>query len=494
MSSSRYSEGNPDCPLCMSSQLNELRLLRSVLNNGPAVVLVWRFDEKWPIHFASNNVSQFGYAAEDLLSGRLSWWNIVHPDDASRLRTDVVEHRDSASDEFHQSYRLVTAEGVVRWVEDHTAVIRNQQGKATHFQSILLDITERKFMAEAYENLVNESLQGLLILEGRHIVFANPAFCRMTGYILDILHGMSEEDLANAIHPDFRDKVWGSFERRLRGELPPSRYEAKLFRADGSEIWVEVFAKRIMHRGYPAIHATLVDITERKRTEAALLQSHERLRVLRRRLADTEERQRRFIAGELHDRVGQILTVMGMNINTMSKRVAAECRKPFLIRGLDQAHKQLEEVADTVRDIMGELRPPLLDEYGLVSALRWLAERTASRCAIDIRVREDINDVRLPNNHEIALFRVAQESLTNILKHAQATRAIISLTQGSGTLVLEIEDDGEGFDYKNHNSPNGWGLLGMEERVKGIGGRFRIRSRPGEATCITVEIPQEVGP
>lgn len=375
----------------------------------------------------------------------------------------------------------------------NNAVSAAEQDEATHFQSIVLDVTERKFMAEAYENLVNESLQGLLILEGRHIVFANPAFCRMTGYCIDALRGMSEEDLANSIHPDFRDKVWGLFERRMRGESPPSRYEAKLIRADGSEICVEVFAKRIMHRGFPAVHATLVDITERKRTEEALLQSHERQRVLRRRLADTEERQRRFIAGELHDRVGQILAVMGMNINAMSKRVAAECRKPFLMQGLDEALDHIEEIADTVRDIMGELRPPLLDEYGLVAALRWLAERTASRCAIDIRVRENVDDLRLPNDREIALFRVAQESLTNILKHAHASHAIISLTQHTGTLVLEIEDDGEGFDYKNHNSPNCWGVLGMEERVRGIGGRFRIRSRPGEGTHINVEVPQELG-
>lgn len=234
------SEGNPHCPLCMSSQTNELRLLRSVLNNGPAVVLIWRFEEGWPVQFVSDNVSQFGYAAEDLLSGRLSWWDIAHPDDAFRRRADVVERRSSRSDEFQQSYRLVTAEGVVRWVEDHTSIIRNEQDQATHFQSIVLDVTERKFMAEAYENLVSESLQGLLILEGRHIVFANPAFCRMTGYSIDALRGMSEEDLANSIHPDFRDKVWGSFERRMRGESPPSRYEAKLIRADGSEICVEV--------------------------------------------------------------------------------------------------------------------------------------------------------------------------------------------------------------------------------------------------------------
>ena len=220
--------------------------------------------------------------------------------------------------------------------------------------------------------------------------------------------------------------------------------------------------------------------------------SYDQLRSLATRISQVEETERRNIARELHDSVGQNLTALSININmlrSISPRESVETFTPFL----DDSQKLIEHTSGQIRNIMAELRPPELDDYGLVAALRWYAGGFAARNQIETQLPSDDLDPRPSGQVEIALFRIAQEALTNIAKHAQASQVVINLSQGAGILRMTIADDGIGFNPLAQISDRGrksWGLLNLKERAESIGGQMQIESQLGSGTRLTVEVPR----
>ena len=215
----------------------------------------------------------------------------------------------------------------------------------------------------------------------------------------------------------------------------------------------------------------------------------ERRRLLSRRLLHVQELERRTIARELHDEVGQALTAIKINLQSIE-------RSPKL--GLDRVQDSLaivEALVARIRDLSLDLRPAMLDDWGLYAAVRWYAGRQAERAGITIRVRGNVGDERLPSDVETTCFRVVQEAVTNALRHARATRLDIRLSRDPTHIGVEVVDDGAGFDVHDarHAANHGesLGLLGMEERVRLLGGEITLSSRPGAGTTITVSLPTD---
>lgn len=240
------------------------------------------------------------------------------------------------------------------------------------------------------------------------------------------------------------------------------------------------------------------DITERKRTEEALQQYAERLRALAAQMAEVAEDERQRLARELHDQVGQNLTALGINLNIIRTQMPEEAAAPVRSR-LDDSLSLVEQTAARVRDVMADLRPPVLDDYGLVAALHWYGEQFARRTDIATAVEGEEPVPRLAARVENALFRIAQEALTNVVKHAQATHVTVTVEVDGGTLRLVVADDGIGFDPSTtlRTSPaplaepaggRGWGLLTMTERAEAVGGRCRIESDSRQGTRVVVEV------
>ena len=223
---------------------------------------------------------------------------------------------------------------------------------------------------------------------------------------------------------------------------------------------------------------------------ASLNRQKEELRTLTRRLAEAEETERRRLAAELHDEVGQNLSALAINLDILHQQLplpdaAAEKRLADSIALIDQLTGQ-------VRTVMADLRPPVMDDYGLLASLLWLADRYMTRTGIQVRVQGSEPRSRLAAAKEMALFRVAQEALTNTAKHARATMVDIELRPGESSIRLTIRDNGRGFDRQElptQDSPEHWGLLSMRERVEVFKGRFSLDSAPGAGTAITVEVP-----
>ena len=218
-------------------------------------------------------------------------------------------------------------------------------------------------------------------------------------------------------------------------------------------------------------------------------EQHEQLRSLSAKLVEVEEAERRTLTSELHDRVGQNLTGLSINLQNMKAMLSGEAPITLAAK-FDDAQALVQDTARQIRDIMAELHPPELEDYGLAAALETYAERAASRGNLElIADLPDLPGPSLPAVVQIALFRAAQEAISNGLKHAEATQLEVSLEQRDGRIRLRIEDDGRGFEPEadSQKEARTWGLKIMRERIESIGGNVQIESKPGEGTRVTFE-------
>jgi signal transduction histidine kinase len=229
---------------------------------------------------------------------------------------------------------------------------------------------------------------------------------------------------------------------------------------------------------------------QRKQAEAEIIRQREELRGLAARLAEVEEMERKGLAGELHDDVCQNLSSIAMVLETLKLSVQKEPLERVLSR-LSDAVKLVEQTGEISRNIMEGLRPTVLDHYGLMGGLRYLGEQFNKKTNISIEVVGQEATPRLAPETELALFRIAQEALANVAKHAQATRVIISKEEKADKTCLVITDNGIGFDQSQIGQPvvgKKWGLMTMSERARAIGGTSRIESQPGQGTRVIVEV------
>ena len=230
------------------------------------------------------------------------------------------------------------------------------------------------------------------------------------------------------------------------------------------------------------------ELAERTLTEQRLRASEENLRALAARLQSVREEERIHIAREIHDELGQALTGLKFDINSLAKATAG-CA-PETAQGLPESvNQQIDRIINSVRRIASGLRPEVLDEIGISAAIEWQARefqrRTGIRCMVDISP----GFVDPDKERSTALFRIFQELLTNVARHANATRVAVQLAEDEGILRLKVEDNGRGLQAKEFESPRSLGFLGLRERVLAFGGSIDVRGQEGKGTAVAVEIP-----
>jgi len=272
----------------------------------------------------------------------------------------------------------------------------------------------------------------------------------------------------------------------------PFEHEARVRRADGEYRWM-------VHRKVPVRDArgdivkwcgSTTDIEDRKRAESGLQHSFEQLRALAARLQSVREEERTRVAREIHDELGQTLTAIKIDLAFLiSER--PEDEKYRLQRG-QSILKLVEETIRTVRRISTELRPGILDDLGPVAAVEWAAEEFQARTGIKCHIDLSDADIAIDSERATALFRIFQETLTNVARHANATEVNVRLAEENGYLTLEVRDNGRGIGDEQL-SPRSLGILGMRERALLIGGEFNISGSPGQGTTVRVRIPKATG-
>jgi PAS domain S-box-containing protein len=358
------------------------------------------------------------------------------------------------------------------------------------------EITQRKRVEEElieeegrYRSLFAISHDLVLFLDAAgNILDINPRGAQITGYTLDQLRSMNV--LRDLIVPADHAAIFEVIKRVQEGHV--QQYEVRWKAKDGRVVYFEgVTVPRVSANGdFVSTFCSLRDITTRKHAERALRAASEQLKALSRRLVDVQEAERRQLARELHDRAGQNLTVLGINLGIVRSRFADRGDGELVAR-LQDSIALVESTADAIVNVLSELRPPMLDELGLLSALEWYAREFSTRTGIEVSVVGDDRMRRAPPQAEIALFRIAQEALNNVAKHARAREVDIELSS-NGECELSVSDDGVGL----HPLPQGegrpsttLGMVTMRERAESIGGRFEILARPGGGTSVVVRVP-----
>jgi len=353
------------------------------------------------------------------------------------------------------------------------------------------DITRRK-MAEKvlqeseskYKTLTENSLTGIFIHQKGKFIFVNDKFAEMHGYKPGELLRKSHLLL---VHPDEKKTLKEFALKRLEGKSVPQQYEVRRITKQGNTIWCEMMATLIQYKGKPAIMGNVIDITERKLAEVAIKESEEQLRNLTTYLQKIGEVERTNIAREIHDELGLGLTVLKIDLSWLRKRLP-ENEIP-LHEKAETMTQLIDKTIQTVKKISTELRPGLLDDLGLAAAIEWQAEEFQKRTGIQCKITIDPKDVTFDRDRNTAIYRIFQETLTNVARHAQATEVDVSLRQRDSQLELNVRDNGRGITEKELANPRSFGLIGIRERVKIFSGINIIKGVPGKGTTVTIRMP-----
>ena len=352
--------------------------------------------------------------------------------------------------------------------------VRGAAGKSTAADSLVASATR-------YRELVDSSLVGVYqtTIDGE-IVFANESLVRMFGCAsVDELTSFS----ADRFYRDPADRRQIVRLLQQKGQL--SEFEYDFILLDGT-------VKTVLGGATLAgniISGIAIDITDRKRSEIELRNTQRRLEQLSHRLLESQENERRAIARELHDEIGQVLTVAKIDLQTIQAGGDAE----RLARRLDENIDILDRCLMQVRNLSFDLRPPILDDLGLLPALRWQTQRHALRGNFTVQIVADDIPHRLDSDLETVSFRIVQEALTNIARHAQARNVEVTIRILGEELKLTIQDDGNGFDVKDltlrANHGQTFGVMSMQGRAELLNGRFSIESEIAHGTKVTASLP-----
>jgi two-component system sensor histidine kinase UhpB len=409
--------------------------------------------------------------------------NAIRPDEWASLR--ALEQGQTSRDELID---IETFDGRRRTMQNYAAPIRDAKGAITGAVVVNEDVTERVRAEEALRKterlLVEAETLGQTGSWEHDLVsqqICNTDANRRLFFGDDPRKGARLEDYVEVIHPDDRDWVVRRREQLLSG-TGSGDIEYRVVWPDGSVHWI--FGRATVVRdqtGRPIRnYGTNADITERKRAEEELARRTQQLEALSRKLIEAQEAERRAVARELHDDFGQVLTALKLNLQ---RRERDDSESIALVDG----------AIARMRDLAQDLRPPLLDEQGLEASLRWYVEREATRAGLAFRLALAPLEPRPPAAVETTCFRVAQEALTNVIRHAQAHAVAVELGSAAGMLQLVVRDDGQGFDVAAarlraaHGGSQG--LLSMQERVALAGGDLEIQSAPGRGTAIRARLP-----
>jgi PAS domain S-box-containing protein len=392
-------------------------------------------------------------------------------------------------------------DGRIIRTEVNARIIRNHHEQAIYYEGSLQDISARKEAERSLREsearkgaILDSAFDAVITIDDRgRIVEFNPAaekmFCRARADVI----GRELEEII--IPPSSQEKHHREFHGYLaagQASMLGKRMETKGLRADGKEFPVELTVTRVNLEGPPMFTGFVRDITERKRAEKQLRDSREQLRALAAYLQSVREEERTRIAREVHDELGQALTGLKMDLAWLEKKMA-EISDTDDLRRFEGKVKGLPGVADAIigkiRKIATELRPPVLDDLGLEAAVEWQIQEFEKRTGIKCRFRCALKQVDLDSDRATAVFRIFQETLTNVVRHAEATEVNIQLREEDDRLILEVQDNGRGMTGREMSGARSLGLLGMRERATMLDGEVNIIGRQGKGTTVGVCIP-----
>jgi two-component system sensor histidine kinase DegS len=339
---------------------------------------------------------------------------------------------------------------------------------------------------DRYRNLFNSANDSIYVrdLEG-NIIMTNPAMAALTGYTVDEL---VEMNISQLLSESSLETTMEQQRMQLENtdEFITQRDELQLIKKDGTERIIEVVNSLIDGgQDSPSIQTIARDVTEQKR-------AHDGMRTYAHQVIEAQEEERKRVARELHDETAQALVSLGMDINSLIR--AKQGLPEDIMDRLKELRNRTDDILTGVRSLSQALRPSMLEELGLLEALRWLTKDLTNQYGINANFDIYGTPRRLPPESETALFRIIQEALKNIGKHSQATQAAVRIQFYSDRMKIDIVDNGQGFNVpdsiEDYTESGRLGLMGMQERADLINGTLTVYSSPGQGTILKLEIMQ----
>lgn len=462
-------------------------------------VMVWADDTEGHAVFRNRAWLVYcGYSLERAL--RFGWLDAVHPEDRNRVRDHRVPSPGPRPDDMVE-YRLRRYDGEYRWVRDDSRPWVDDEGHRLGTLGTSVDITDLKHLAETAS--AGERRLSMLIENARAMVYRSRVFPgRGVDYVagaVEAITGRTAEEFyadpdlpRKAVHPDDAALVPGTLEDPAHLDNVTVRWvhpDGTIVVAEHRRAAVFDSAGRVI-----AIEGIARDVTHHVENQQKLRDSEEQLRQLAARIQAAREEERAQVARELHDELGQTLTALKLEIGRTLAALSAARLTPDVVDRLQSLIGLSDIGLGIVKRIATNLRPPTLDHLGLGEAIHYEALTFKARTGIRCHLRANKTTTALTGEQQTALFRIFQEALTNITRHAQASAITVSLTERPRLFELKIADNGRGITDLQVKNPHSIGLVGMRERAALIGGTFRIAGRRGRGTVITVQLRLRGGP
>ena len=437
----------------------------------------------------------FGYTAEETIGRHITL--LIPPELHPQEDTILARLRRGERIEHFETVRVAKS-GRRLDVSLTISPVQDSKGKVIGASKIARDISDRKRIEDA---LRESQAQLTLALESSRTAIFDWNIVEKRGKWNDQLMGIYDfnpgrnyvtaEDWRQLFHPEDMERLAQEYERACQGQHK-FQFEFRTVRPDGEIRWILSHGRMVYDDHGNAIRmiGTHTDITDRKQIEEMA-----KVRELSGKLLHAQDAERRRIARELHDSAGQIVAALQMQLIPMESD--AEKSNPEIAKGIRQGLDLIQQLSQELRTVSYLLHPPLLDELGLPSALRWYVEGFSERSKVDVQLELAPDLGRLPADMETTLFRIVQESLTNIHRHSGSKRAQIQIRRTADEVTVKVRDYGKGMAAEKSNGSSlprsGVGIQGMQERVRQLNGRFEIHSH-AEGTTVSARLPMTAAP
>ncbi len=472
---------------------------QSLIENGLDIITVLNYDGT--IRYSSPSVERvLAYQPEELKGKKV--FKYIHPDDIFKVRAIVKELNQVSgkvvSSEFRFQHRLggwIILESVAKSVidsQDGLGIIVNSRD-ISYRVKFRKELEDKSRQLEEAQHIARVGNWEWKVNEQENELSWSKEMCR--------IYGLDPEEFDNSfasfihyVHPDDLDQVKGHIEKALETKSSFS-FEHRIIRPDKRIQTLFCRGEVVTDPSGQIVKVVGIgqDITEQKEAEERLREYSEKLRKLSAKVEQAREEERIRIAREIHDELGQMLTVLKMEFSILIEKVLqSNGSDSFSIinKEKNQIIDRVDTIIKSVQRITTDLRPEVLDDLGLKEAIEWQAQEFEKRTGIKLRCDSNVNDANLlEEERSTAMFRIFQETLTNVARHAGATEIDVSLSQKDCLLMLTVQDNGIGITQENIESSGSLGIIGMKERAQLLGGKIRFEGIPDKGTTVTLEMP-----
>ena len=454
----------------------------------------------WHWNLITNHVTRgegygeiFGYHKPNINKGIKEWETLIHPNDRQRVIDNLALAIQDNVANWTDQYLFLKADGDYTFVLDKGTIIRNENGKAIQMIGAMHDHTREKFEEEQlrlFQSIIETVNDCIVVTEAEpvngefpKVVYVNAAFTRMTGYSKEEVIGKTPRILQGpGSSRSELDKV-----RKALENWEPCEVEVLNYRKNGETFWNNFSISPLANENGWYTHWISVqrEVTNRKNAEKDLKQKNHELQELSAYLQTVREDERRYIAREVHEEMGQLVTALKIDVDWLQIKFAPEDEATGL--HFTHAIKTMEILISSIRKMASSLRPSILDDFGLNTALEWQCRESQKIYGVVCEFISDFDDTILPVKITSGLFRIGEEALKNAMLHSKAKLVNLTVSAKENVLYVSVTDNGKGFTTSEKISS--FGLMSLRERALSMGGKLTINSEPGKGTTVIASIP-----